>query len=396
MEAGLECSCCSLSDGNPTVGDMERPSRSIDYWRRFFRSASSDIFEVVEQAIVVAATDRPEEFRGRRDRIAEKFYTTLLRRCDDYVEPRGVEREEGRGSVRRNGEKEIKVDSSIDDLECSNPAVLSNYTYDEEVEALTGGTEEEEGQKLGEISRGDMEEEEGQNVGESFRGHIEGEEEESHIREILRIKEILHNKDKESDDVLLESLRTLQRMEITVDILKATEIGKVVNGMRKYNKSKQISHVARTMVKGWKVLVDEWINANASVTTDNSPDTKHTSHRVNDEGRLSSLPLDGDETKKRSTNLVDEQKVGNEAKAKPQRKPLAVIQDGSINADESSIKARLEISKRKLHEGYQLAENAKKQRTIKIIELSAIPKKVYSKQSTLKVKIPLKLRRSNE
>ncbi|CAD5163353.1 unnamed protein product [Musa acuminata subsp. malaccensis] len=166
---------------------MASSSGSVDYWRKFFRSANSDIFEVIEQAILVAASDCPRQFRSRRDQIVEKLFAALLPRCFgcDRVELRGAE---GDGSMRRLGEKESKADSSNDGPESLNRAV-SNYTYDE-AEALTEEIEEE-----------------GQIVGE-----------------VMRIKEILGNQHDESDAVLLESLRRLQLMELSVDVLKATEI----------------------------------------------------------------------------------------------------------------------------------------------------------------------------
>ncbi|RRT82089.1 hypothetical protein B296_00013906 [Ensete ventricosum] len=91
---------------------------SFDYWRKFFRSADSDIFGVMEHAIVVAASDYPQEFRSRRDGLVEKFFTALLPRClgCDRVDPRGAEGEEGRGSVRRVGEKENKIGRAVNGL----------------------------------------------------------------------------------------------------------------------------------------------------------------------------------------------------------------------------------------------------------------------------------------
>ncbi|URE01314.1 hypothetical protein MUK42_19615 [Musa troglodytarum] len=228
---------------------------SVDYWRKFFRSADSDIFGVMEHAIVVAASDYPEQFRSRRDGLVEKFFTALLPRClgCDRVDPRGAEGEEGRGSVRRVGEKENKVDSSNDGPE-SSARVVSNYTYDE-AEALTEEIEEE--------------------------GQI--------VEEVLRIKEILANHREESDNVLFELLRRLQLMELSVDVLKVTEIGRAVNGLRKHN-SKQIRHLVRALIDGWKVLVDEWVSATGAIA-DNSPDSVNPSI-VDDEEGLPSPPLD--------------------------------------------------------------------------------------------------------
>ncbi|URD72690.1 hypothetical protein MUK42_25054 [Musa troglodytarum] len=232
---------------------MASSSGSVDYWRRFFRSANSDIFEVIEQAILVAASDYPQHFRSRRDQIVEKFSPRFCRGASAVTgsscEGRG---EEGHGSVRRS-EKESKVDSSNDGPEFSNP-VVSNYTYDE-AEALTEEMEEE-----------------GQIVGE-----------------VMRIKEILANHHEQSDNFLFESLRRLQLMGLSVDVLKATEIGRAVNGLRKHN-SKQIRHLVRALIDGWKVLVDEWVSATAAIA-DNSPDSVNPSV-VDDEDGLPSPPLD--------------------------------------------------------------------------------------------------------
>lgn len=176
---------------------MAGKSVSLDYWRKFFRSANSDIFEVIEQAIVVAAVDCPKEFRSRRDRIAEKLFTCRLSRCfgcnnvelmipDDGEE---LGEEEGGGSVKREvGEKGSKMDSCNDEAEDLNRVGLSNYSYDE-AEALT-----------------DVIEEESQIVGE-----------------VLRIKEVLCNKLDESDSVLYESLRRLDLMQLSVETLKGLE-----------------------------------------------------------------------------------------------------------------------------------------------------------------------------
>ncbi|KAG6518982.1 hypothetical protein ZIOFF_022470 [Zingiber officinale] len=241
---------------------MERSSVSADYWRRFFRSSGADIFEVIEHAIFVAASDYPDEFRSKRDGIVEKFYTVLLPPCFgcDRVASQGAEAEaeEGRGSVNS------KADSCIVDLEFSNRAV-SNCT--DEAAALTA----------------------------------EMEEEDRTLEQVLWIKDILSDHQDQSDDVLLELLRKLQLMELTVDVLEKTKIGKAVNVLHKHN-SKRIRHLSRSLIdtdltndvsfrqigtcssassflnldvyinliyflcSGWKVIVDEWISATSVIT----------------------------------------------------------------------------------------------------------------------------------
>lgn len=47
----------------------------LDQWRSFFLTASSSIFEVIENGIMVAAKDCPEEFKLKRGNIAEKLYS---------------------------------------------------------------------------------------------------------------------------------------------------------------------------------------------------------------------------------------------------------------------------------------------------------------------------------
>ncbi|XP_072984993.1 probable mediator of RNA polymerase II transcription subunit 26b [Typha latifolia] len=417
---------------------MASPPGSLDYWRKFFHSANSDIFDVIDHAILVASSDCPQEFRNRRDQIAEKLYISLLPRCFgcDRVELRITEREEGVASVKRDVEKESKVDSSNDGPEDLR-RVVSNYSYDE-AEALTEEIEEEN-QTFGEV---------------------------------LRIKEILFNKQDQSDSFLFESLRRLQLMELSVETLKATEIGRAVNGLRKHN-SKQIRHLVRTLIEEWKILVDEWVNATAAIA-DNSPDSLNPSVLDEEEGlpspplddvalfatQTTSIPLseffdgmddDGNfrnnedfdnkrqnsrkplvnhepvrklqpprqsvhpdergqvkiqepvmrQTKQqeasngqaRSHSITSKQSKpanadsgpGRPPKPSPEMRPkhlqetLVVQRKPPIPTDKSSCSedSKLELAKRKLHERYQEAENAKKQRTIQVMELHDIPKQAH-------------------
>nr|CAD1829044.1 unnamed protein product [Ananas comosus var. bracteatus] len=434
------------------------PPAQLEDWRELFRggggaAAESDIFEVIENAILVAAWDRPQELRIRRDRIVERLYTALLPRCFgcDRAELRstsavvaaaaasggggGDDAEEGGGSVRRNRRR----------------GASSNYSYDE-AEALTEEIEEES-----------------QIVGE-----------------VLRIKEILINKQDQSESVLFDSLRRLQLMELSVATLRATEIGRAVNGLRKHG-SKQIRHLVRTLIEGWKVLVDEWVNATAAIA-DNSPESVNPSV-VDEEEGLPSPPLDegallltqttsiqlseffdgmDDDGNFRNNSeygnkrengrkppvnneavrkpqpprqMVNPEKVARQVKrqepvmrptkpleasssqqrpqghmikptkplntesgpGRPQKSTFEPKQSQILAADqrrsaipptdkpnyseEASVRAKLELAKRKLHEGYQQAENAKKQRTIQVMELQDIPKQSnHNRQFNMKPK----------
>ncbi|XP_038701266.1 probable mediator of RNA polymerase II transcription subunit 26b [Tripterygium wilfordii] len=431
-------------------------SASLDHWRDYFRSADSDIFDIIDHAVMVAAADCPEELRLRRDRIAEKLFCCRFNRCSDQVESpitgrpgsaisddggdgehddRGFQREFGAG-----GRKESKVNSTSrddqDNEEMQNGTpMVSNYSS-EDADALTDEIEE---------------------------AH-------QTVEEVLRIKDILHDSEDESDTVLYDSLRRLQLMALSVDILKATEIGKAVNGLRKHGSS-QIRHLARTLIELWKELVDEWVNATKAVAggEEGTPDSVNPSVLDEEEG-LPSPPLDdgvffatqptsmelsqffdgmdddgnprnsGEFIKNRASgrrpspknqNIIKRkqqtqnegngftkenkskshlikrqeavletrkpsnvasgpgrpQKVGKEQKVVSeskllqrsdkvtiQKKPLSAPQDKFKCSDEVTVQRKLEATKRKLQESYQHAENAKKKRTIQVMELHDIPK----------------------
>jgi hypothetical protein len=54
-------------------------------------------------------------------------------------------------------------------------------------------------------------------------------------------------------------------MSLNVDILKSTEIGKAVNGLRKHSSDK-IRQLAKTLIAEWKELVDQWVNTTKEIT----------------------------------------------------------------------------------------------------------------------------------
>ncbi|XWS58975.1 hypothetical protein CRYUN_Cryun08bG0080500 [Craigia yunnanensis] len=430
----------------------------LEQWRDYFRTANSDIFDIIDHAITLAALDCPKEFRLRRDQIAEKLFTCKFTRCSgcDHVElvlpeyeddngrgcqesfKREADEEDGCEFFMAGGSKESKANSSRDDPLMNQ--IASNYSYGE-AEALTDEIEEES----------------------------------MIVGEVFRIKEILHNSQDEPDSVLFESLRKLQLMALTVDILKATGIGKAVNRVRKHS-SKQIHHLAQTLIHGWKELVDEWVSATKAMA-EGTPESVNPSvvgeevEEAEEEEGLPSPPLDvgaffaaqpmsmelsqffdgmddagnprssGEFIKNRdnrrklsqenqiflkrkqktsseanllakddknqqmkkkepvaklnnkpsSTNIGSgrppkhnmEQKANNESKllqksdemAVP-KKPLSSQQDKFKTSDGVAVQRKLEATKRKLQERYQQAENAKRKRTIQVMELHDLPKQV--------------------
>ncbi|GKD48167.1 hypothetical protein Tco_1277143, partial [Tanacetum coccineum] len=51
----------------------------MDYWREYFGSAN--IFEIIQGAILLAAYDSPQEFKLRRDEIAQLLFSCKFIQC---------------------------------------------------------------------------------------------------------------------------------------------------------------------------------------------------------------------------------------------------------------------------------------------------------------------------
>ncbi|WOL08758.1 putative mediator of RNA polymerase II transcription subunit 26b [Canna indica] len=71
----------------------------------------------------------------------------------------------------------------------------------------------------------------------------------------------------------------------------------------------------------------------------------------------------------------------------PQSKPAVIQREIPNNAQEDAIQlqVKLERTKRKLHEGYQQAENAKKRRTIQLIDPRDVQKLTQNRRPKVKV-----------
>lgn len=456
---------------------MADGSVSLDKWRDYFRSASSDIFNIIEYAILVAASDCPYDFKLKRDRIAEMLFTCKVIKCFgcDKIElavPNvdGLEKSEDKLKSEIDGggskdTKESKVNSSSRDYDDDHPEVMemntnhvANYSYgDAEAEALTDEIEEES----------------------QFYG------------EVLRIKDVVDNFEEESDALLYDSLRKLQLMPLSVEMLKETEIGKSVNALRKHG-SKEIRNLVRTLIEHWKVMVDSWVDATTAVAAaELATESVKTSAVEEEEEGLPSPPLDegaffatptsmelsqffdgmdddgnprssGEFNKNRESGRkptnprtdtrnwrvqnphvsrappndrntepkrnhegtlmkqappkpnrpsVDESgpgrpkgpsidsapgrskpcvkpKVDNEIKFQQksdnrpiQKRPMPPQQEKLNPKNDASVRIKLEAAKRKLQERYQEAENAKKQRTIQVVELRDLPKQSLAQRN---------------
>ncbi|XP_024981690.1 probable mediator of RNA polymerase II transcription subunit 26b [Cynara cardunculus var. scolymus] len=375
----------------------------MDYWREYFQTSNGDLFETIEKAIMVAASDYPKEFRIRRDGIAQILFSCNLIKCC------GCDKLE----LGFPADDEQEDDDDDDHKELNDNIINKVSDYDYGVaEALTDEIEEES-QMFGEV---------------------------------MRIKQIVDNHQDESESVLYNSLRKLQLMALSVEILKATEIGKSINVLRKHV-SKDVRHIAKTLIGGWKYMVDQWVMATekAAAVSEATPESLNPSVLDEEEEGLPSPPLDDlaffypqtslelseffdgmDEygnpgnngrTEKQSipkckqqkpTNVpimvrknepdsdvmkmkkkqatvvkpikpsVAESAPGRRIKLNTERKlqtePKRPHQSKPRPTGEATGQDKFEATKRKLQERYQQAENAKKQRKIQVMELHDLPK----------------------
>ncbi|KAI7982650.1 putative mediator of RNA polymerase II transcription subunit 26b [Camellia lanceoleosa] len=89
---------------------------------RLFSNLQSDIFDIIENVIIVVASDCPQEFRLWRDRITVTLFSCKLIRClrCECVELKVPVEDEDQGlkngcEFETGGGKESKVNSSRDD-----------------------------------------------------------------------------------------------------------------------------------------------------------------------------------------------------------------------------------------------------------------------------------------
>ncbi|CAN8259805.1 unnamed protein product [Cochlearia groenlandica] len=396
-----------------------KQSVSLESWRDYFRRGDSDIFGIIDYAIMVAAADFPSEFKSRRDGIAELLFSCGVSRCIgcDHLELSIAADKEG----NRGGGGDM-YDSGVateDETKSNHDQIGSNQTYGEDSVL---------------------------------------------VDEVMRIKDILLNKEYEPNSLLLDCLRKLASMPMTVNILKDTEIGKAVNGLRRHSSDK-IRELARTLFAEWKEVVDQWMNTPKEIAGDEwTPESANLSV-VEEEEVFPSPPhdldiythdepngyelsqildcLDCDGNPRDSVEANHEMKLQSSARRRPegtnqvnvvgrynkdqqmrrdevevrpmkhsdtvfdeprrqpkqnreqmapsvQRKPLVVAAEQKQkltrprqdNLKDLDPDTKFEFAKRKLQESYQQHDKAKRQRTIQVLE--AIPKQSKAQKPQFK------------
>ncbi|KAL6988061.1 hypothetical protein U1Q18_013808 [Sarracenia purpurea var. burkii] len=423
---------------------------NLDNWRKFFGFSPSNIFDIIDNAILVAASDDPREFNLRKHGIAKALISPALtpldfahcsvsQLCltkffdgmhDDGSDPIDHQNSGefknmknpiplmGKQNVPKPKQPILPVQGELDIpgmdkkgeqvrkrrrlIKKQTAAAKPNKPSNTQSGAARLSRVNEEQKEKGSSTETRLHQKSDKAiiqkkplltpVQSSFS--LNKEEEQSQIivkKKILTIKEVLDNSQHESDSIVYDSLRKLQLMTLSMDILEATQIGRSVSALRNHE-SKPICHLAKTLVKVWKEIVDEWIKS-TEATTDpqNSGNVKL---KNTENGRpsismgnqnvpkpkqpvLSELDIPtvdkkGEEIKKRplliriklparqtKVDTIANQKVTNDTEFQQkldmtivQKKPLPLAKLKCLDDT-----AKLEAAKRKLHKRYQEIEN---------------------------------------
>ncbi|CAO2830378.1 unnamed protein product [Amaranthus hypochondriacus] len=312
-------------------------------FRTILGKSGVGIWDFIQTAIKVASTDYGDELKSRRDGIVENLYANCHncdRNCNGFANDSVI-------AAAFGSEREVNHKSNSP----STPASI-------------GGGEEDE------------------------------EDEDDELRRILSIKEQIEDPD-QSEDSLIDLLQSLADMDITFKALKETDIGRHVNGLRKHP-SADVKRLVRLLVRKWKDLVDEWVrlnrpdelqsSSNLIADGDSPQQTVLKNHQNGNHNQVPDFsyfpnPQNGSsgsdknhlelETKRKSPLApprIDPparpMKRASPASAPPPNRQKEV----KIDSD------RLASARKRLQENYQEAQNAKKQRTIQVMDIHEIPK----------------------
>ncbi|KAK1300793.1 putative mediator of RNA polymerase II transcription subunit 26c [Acorus calamus] len=295
----------------------------LDDLRSVLINSGLDLWDLIDAAVSVAAADHPIELRSRRDGIVERLYAPPLHRPME-----------------------------------APPRSKPPPPPPPHVAAFNGG---------GSPSDEDQEQ----------------------IR-ILYIKERIEDPD-QSEEYLCDHLQSLADMDITFKALKETDIGRHVNRLRKHPSS-EVRRLVKQLVRKWKEKVDEWVKlnptaSNAIIVDGDSPQQNPATKNSQNGNQVFDL---GHSPNPQNGNYFTPEKINPEPDFKPksiQRRESSVPPKPSQNHQNQSTSAkakeqqdslmdpeRLASARRRLHENYQEAQNAKKQRTIQVMGIHELPK----------------------
>ncbi|KAK9949975.1 hypothetical protein M0R45_005482 [Rubus argutus] len=157
-------------------------------------------------------------------------------------------------------------------------------------------------------------------------------------------------------------------MEISFQELKDADIGRHVSQLRKQHQSEVVRRLAKQLVRKWKGIVDEWVKlhgeepTNSVMVDGDSPQQKihqNGHHQVPDFG-YSPNPHNGSSGSDKNNS-------------EPERKPKVIPRREAPPKPTQSAPVSA-AQNRQREQRDSKAENAKRQRTIQVMDIHEIPK----------------------
>ncbi|KAK6125738.1 hypothetical protein DH2020_040512 [Rehmannia glutinosa] len=358
-----------------------------DEFRAILSRSRVEIWALIEAAIRVASSDYGDELRHRRDRIVESLYAPASQLCQNC----------SGGGVNDEVAQDHRFYHTSNNFNNSSDDIGNKDKSDENNKKLNIDDDNKRNRNLDEdFSKSPLTPE------SNHRTFSGGEDEEDadpygglfddEQTKILSIKEQLEDPD-QSEDAVVELLQTLSDMDITFQALKETDIGRHVNRLRKHP-SNEVRRLVKQLVRKWKETVDDWVKVNQPQATSNliadvdSPqqnipkNQQNGHHQVPDFG-YSPNPRIGSSSAER--NYVEHETKPKPPQSAPRREapsrpPQSASKSGSapppnrVQRESVVDDERLNSARRRLQDNYKEAENAKKQRTIQVMDIHEIPK----------------------
>ncbi|KAK4430653.1 putative mediator of RNA polymerase II transcription subunitc [Sesamum alatum] len=351
-------------------------------FRAILSRSGVGIWAMIDAAIRVASSDYGDELRRRRDKIVESLYAPAAQLCrscngdvhqnvvqDEQYYPQNISTNYNNSDDiddNNNNNKKYNNDDDNNNRNSNEDFSKSPLTPESDHRNFSGG---EEGEDL-----------------DPYGGLFDDEQ-----TKIVSIKEQLEDPN-QSEDAVVELLQNLADMDITFQALKETDIGRHVNRLRKHP-SNEVRRLVKQLVRRWKETVDEWVKVNQPQGTSNliaDGDSPQQSIPKNQENGHHQVPDFGySPNPQNGRSSVERNYAEHETKPRPpqsaprreapSRPPQSVPKSASAPPNRAQREPvmddeRLNSARRRLQENYQEAQNAKKQRTIQVMDIHEIPK----------------------
>ncbi|XP_057766117.1 probable mediator of RNA polymerase II transcription subunit 26c isoform X2 [Salvia miltiorrhiza] len=358
-----------------------------DEFRAILSRSGVGIWALIDAAIGFASSDYGDELRSRRDGIVESLYAPaglLCRNCGGGTNDCGDADQDHRFCNRST-----KIEYSSDDVDHKDNNFDSNKKSsvddDRNLNADFGKTALTPESNHLNLSGGNDE-----GDADPYAGLFDDDEQTT----IFSIKEQLEDPH-QSEEAVVELLQTLEDMDITFQALEDTDIGRHVNRLRKHSSS-EVRRLVKQLIRKWKETVDEWVKVNQPQATtanliadvdspqQNIPKNQQNGHHQVPDFGYSPNPRNGAPTPERNyVEYESKPKPSPSAAARretPSRPPQSASKSSSApppnRAQRETVvdDEKLNSARRRLQENYQEAQNAKKQRTIQMMDIHEIPK----------------------